>query len=62
MEYKGEYLISNGGQVIDPQINEKIASEYTKVYSGVKWGNTYSTGDIYQRNKFVGLPPQNVYS
>jgi hypothetical protein len=56
MEYKGEYLISNGGQVIDPQINEKIGSEYIKVYSGVKWGSTDSTGDIYQRNKIVGTP------
>lgn len=49
MNYTGDYLVSLNGDVSDPEINAKIATEYKKVYNGTRWGTTASTGDIYRR-------------
>jgi hypothetical protein len=50
MNYTGEYAVALNDNVSDPEINEKLMNEYTKVHNGIRWGATASTGDIYKRN------------
>lgn len=49
MNYNGEYLVALDGSIGDADIDNKIKTEYKKVYQGSAWSYKDTTGDIYQR-------------
>jgi hypothetical protein len=49
MNYTGEYILYDSG-LTDPEITQKISTEYTKVYDGNDWGVVYDPTDLYKRN------------